>query len=366
MINRDNYLRIQAHLRYLRDVEQIEAQSVSRYKVYLDHLLIWADECQFAEAHQIELTLPSYLANYKKGRDGSSLAPSTVKKIIAVSKRALAWMKQEDPTGFRKLPARWISALNPPKLKPQVEEHQFISLEHVQRLVEVQVKDGDLATMRDQAAAALLFLSGMRPGAFCSLTLACVDLPNRMLKQWPQLGVATKNGKHATTYLLALPSLIDCVTRWDQVIRARLPSTAPWYTPVTSQWGAQWLSDAAPGKTRKTALAKQMRKLFAKAGVPYLSPHKFRHGHAVYALQHAKTMADYKAISMNLMHSDISITDGIYAPFATDEVRARMTHLLDASSSGSSGAGVTLDPDGDVNDADLIRQIAALIKRVKS
>ena len=45
-----------------------------------------------------------------------------------------------------------------------------------------------------------------------------------------------------------------------------------------------------------------MRKLFEFADLPYKSPHKFRHGHAVYALQHAKTMADYKAVSMNLMH----------------------------------------------------------------
>jgi hypothetical protein len=70
-----------------------------------------------------------------------------------------------------------------------------------------------------------------------------------------------------------------------------------------------------------------MRKLFTTANLPYKSPHKFRHGHAVYALQRAKTMADYKAVSMNLMHDDIRVTDGIYAPLISDEVRQRVAQL---------------------------------------
>jgi hypothetical protein len=38
-------------------------------------------------------------------------------------------------------------------------------------------------------------------------------------------------------------------------------------------------------------------------------------------------MADYKAVSMNLMHKDIRITDGIYAPLLGDEVRERVARL---------------------------------------
>ncbi len=55
-------------------------------------------------------------------------------------------------------------------------------------------------------------------------------------------------------------------------------------------------------------------------GLPQKSPHQFRHGHAVYVLQHAKTVADYKAVSMNLMHVDIRVTDGICPPLAGHEV----------------------------------------------
>jgi hypothetical protein len=51
----------------------------------------------------------------------------------------------------------------------------------------------------------------------------------------------------------------------------------------------------------------------------------------VYALQHAKTMADYKAVSMNLMHEDIRVTDGIYAPLAGHEVQQRIAGLTGPS-----------------------------------
>jgi hypothetical protein len=62
-----------------------------------------------------------------------------------------------------------------------------------------------------------------------------------------------------------------------------------------------------------------------------MPPDQFRHGHAVYALQHAKTMADYKAVSMNLMHEDIRVTDSIYAPLARHEVQQRIAGLTGGS-----------------------------------
>lgn len=41
-------------------------------------------------------------------------------------------------------------------------------------------------------------------------------------------------------------------------------------------------------------------------------------------------MADYKAISMNLMHEDIKITDEIYAPLISNEEQLRISRLSDS------------------------------------
>ena len=209
----------------------------------------------------------------------------------------------------------------------RLAEHEFVTLEEMLRLCALPIDEDDLALRRDQAAAALLFLSGMRATAFGTLPIAAVDLSSRTIKQWPALGVATKNGKSATTYLLDIPELLRVVEAWDAIVRAQLPSTAMWYAPVVSRWGEQVLSADPPGANRGQAVAKRMRHLFEIAGLPTHSPHKFRHGHAVYALQHAKTMADYKAVSMNLMHEDIRVTDGIYAPLASNEVQERIAAL---------------------------------------
>jgi hypothetical protein len=39
-------------------------------------------------------------------------------------------------------------------------------------------------------------------------------------------------------------------------------------------------------------------------------------------------MSDHKAVSLNLMHNDIKMTDSIYAPILSDEVRKRIDGLV--------------------------------------
>ncbi len=116
------------------------------------------------------------------------------------------------------------------------------------------------------------------------------------IKQWPKLGVKTKGGKHATTYLLDIPDLVQIVARWDQVVRERLPASALWYAPLATD-GMSFLNSSAPGETRRDKVAKGLKRLCKVAGVRYRSPHKLRHGHAVYALKQAQDVATYKAVS---------------------------------------------------------------------
>ena len=136
-----------------------------------------------------------------------------------------------------------------------------------------------------------------------------------------------RTAKAATTYLLPIPDLLDAAGEWDDFVRRQDPLPAVWYPPIISLWGELQLAPDPPGAHRNIGLNKRLRQLFEAADLPYKSAHKFRHGHAVYALQHASTMADYKAVSMNLMHSDIRVTDSIYAPLAGDEVKNRIANL---------------------------------------
>ncbi len=175
--------------------------------------------------------------------------------------------------------------------------------------------------------ACLLFVSGMRVGAASSLPIQALLLAEREVHQWASLGVRTKNHKSAITYLLEIPELLATIERWDRIVRPQLPLTAAWYAPIVNRWGEQTLSAIAPGKNRTVATNKRLKALFVRAGRKPKSAHKFRHGHAVYGRQHAPTINDYKAVSQNLMHSDISITDGIYAPRPESEMKRRISGI---------------------------------------
>jgi hypothetical protein len=167
------------------------------------------------------------------------LAPATLKKVIQTTKRFFTWLKMTYPREFHGLPQTWIEALQMPRhLQPAVN-HVFVTLEEVRHIAALKIDERDLALQRDQAAAILLFLSGMRAGAFSTLPIKAVDLDQRTIMQLPTLGVRTKNGKSATTYLLDIPDLLAVMAKWDAFIRTRLPSTAMWFTPSISHWGSK-------------------------------------------------------------------------------------------------------------------------------
>jgi hypothetical protein len=51
------------------------------------------------------------------------------------------------------------------------------------------------------------------------------------------------------------------------------------------------------------------------------------YGHIHYGLERAKTMADFKAVSMNAMHSSMKITDEFYSNLNDGEVQKRINSL---------------------------------------
>jgi integrase len=65
----------------------------------------------------------------------------------------------------------------------------------------------------------------------------------------------------------------------------------------------------------------------ARAGVPYKYPHQLRHGHTVYGLKNARTIEELKAVSQNIMHASMTITDGIYGNLLTNEVQNVISSL---------------------------------------
>jgi integrase len=230
------------------------------------------------------------------------------------------------PQRYHLIKSSWIEQLTPPRgsrMESHLVEHQAYSLADVLKITRVPVET--LRQKRGQVAAAMLFLSGMRADALASLPIFCVDLLKREIRQLPELGVRTKNRKAALTYLLDIPELLAVVSDWDRLVRLHPPETL-WYATLTRDGMTMTVTTAAH-LGRSDLVPRDLRPVCALAGVPYLSPHKLRHGFAVYALKLASNMAELKAISQNLMHSSVTITDSIYARLVNDDVRTLIGSL---------------------------------------
>lgn len=203
------------------------------------------------------------------------------------------------------------------RLDSRLQVRHFYSLEDVLQLVAVSTET--LRQDRAKAGACILFLSGMRAEALASLPISCVDLENNQIMQLPELGVRTKNSKAAITYLLDIPELLDVVSSWDQRVR-RLPPNALWYSTVTRD-GMTLTTTTKAFNERHHLIGEDMKLICELAGIPYLSPHKLRHGHVVHALKQARNMAELKAISQNVMHASTTITDQVYGKLIANDVQ---------------------------------------------
>jgi hypothetical protein len=84
------------------------------------------------------------------------------------------------------------------------------------------------------------------------------------------------------------------------------------------------LITASIGEHRSTLARQNIKAWIESQGLPYHSPHKFRHGHIHYGLEHAKDIAGFKAISMNALHSSMEITDEFYSNLNDGDVQNRI------------------------------------------
>jgi integrase len=163
--------------------------------------------------------------------------------------------------------------------------------------------------------------------------------------------VRTKNRRAGVTFLLNIPDLLAAVADWDAYVRTFAGPDDVWYAPVA------WLNTAEPLKQRQLtaqkstdstphrgqALRHALKGLFDLAGLPYMHPHLFRHGHALYGLKQATTLEEFKAVSMNLMHANMGITDGVYGMLSATDVKTVRERLGQTTQEADPISTIVLD-----------------------
>lgn len=329
MIERENYKLVMAYLDYRLRVMQNDPKTVRNAWVCLKHMLQWADAVPFARSADIRKPFPEYLLTARNDGRAVPLTPGRMEKTLAFARDLFLWAKREHPGRFRTIRDPWIQSLQVRRsagAQSRLKRREFYTLEEIMKIVDTETpEENTLRFLRDKAALAFLFISGMRDGAFVTLPIGAVDIPNRRIFQLPELGIQTKNSKAAVTTLLPIPRLLEIVSAWDA--RLRTVSQDPhfaWYTRLG--WDGEALDPndliAAHRKYtgRVTSLRQGLIDLCRRAGVEYKSPHKARHGHGVYGIKRARTMAELKALSQNMMHANIATTDGTYGNLVEDDV----------------------------------------------
>lgn len=327
MIHRENYLLVLAHLTYRKSVMQNDEATVHTYWQSLKHLLQWADSRPFADAQKILPSFPEYLLTARNERHpnnqndkGKPLTPKYMVKVLSHARAFFKWIRLHEK-GYSGITEAWIETLKVRRsagTQSRLQTRSYWNLEDVRKIAAL--KPANLRERRDIAALVFIYLSGMRIGAFVTLPLECVDIKNRKVMQLPEMGVQTKNDKAAVTFLLPIPDLLKIVESWDAFMRSQTGSYN-WFPKINPD-GEKLVAGLLYGKYtgRTETFDKGMQNLCKKAGITYKSPHKLRHGHGVYGVKNAKDIAELKAISQNLMHENIGITDGIYGKLGENDL----------------------------------------------
>lgn len=320
MINRQNWQDVKAFLAFHEGTLQNDATTIHRLRGALRHLLEWSDSTTFGNVRTLEPTFPAYLAS-RKDEAGKPYKVTGSEKTLQIARQFFDFARSEWNPRYRGISESWIYTLKPAKrnsAQSRLKEHKHFAFDEVMKIAAL--KPETLEVKRNIAAVCFLFLSGMRISAFMSLPINCVNIADNEISQLPEKGVRTKNRKAAITYLLQIPELLKVVTEWDNLVRAELLADDLWY-PVMRGNTDKLDSGRIATANRRTKFSQCLRALCDRAGVPYLSPHKIRHGHVVYALKNVKDLAGLKAISQNVMHESIQITDSIYGNLSGGDVK---------------------------------------------
>lgn len=334
MVNRKNYQAVKDYLRWKVEVENVKPMTIDHTWSALKMFLIWSDATEITDCDRKRPTFPKWVIEHQRSNGHTSTRNQDF--IVMVARNFAQWASVHKTKSIN---SAWVDSLRLGRQPKRQTEHQAVTPEMVQDILSIK---SDLEHIQAaQAAAAFLFLSGMRITAFMTMPIACFDATRRTVIQSPERGMRTKFDKAATTTLLDIPEFMEVVWRWDERRRREAIDLTmeQWYWTPNARAGRLASKDAGCG------LRHNLKWLFETAGHDPMSPHKFRHGHAVYALTRAHDVADLKAISQNLMHSNLGITDGIYAILGESDMQARIAALGNAPAQNGSGNHAPVTPD---------------------
>ncbi|RKE79913.1 site-specific integrase [Rhizobium sp. AG855] len=259
----------------------------------------------------------------KSGKGG--LSASTIVHTFGHLKAFFEWLAVQD--GYRRsITAQLYNHFNSPMYLSELASAaapKFVPAPEQIRLMLDGMPTQHLAHRRDRAMIAALFLFGVRDGALISLCIKHVDIDQKRVFQDAR-EVKTKFSKTSIVDWFPVGEDIErIIIDWITELKAMgaseddpLIPTAPFKPWIGRQRiELEFLTTAAP-------VRRVVQKAAAAAGVPRFKPHAIRSTVAKHCDELAGSMRDFKVISQNFGHEQISTTTKYYGEVDPDTKQA--------------------------------------------
>lgn len=224
-----------------------------------------------------------------------------------------------------------IQYLNPTdeekKLANQKKPINKPTLEYVIKLCE-SIKINNAIDLRDRAIIAFLLITGVRHKALITLPLGCLRIDKGVVDQDPLLGVETKFSKKIISFIFNFDDrLVKYIVEWvNYLISKGFGSQDPLFPCAKNNYSAEsnCFENANDVEAKfwkhHERLRCVLKKRSSETGLPYFSPHTFRHATIELGLKHINTGEELKAFSQSMGHERITTTLTDYGNLTADQL----------------------------------------------
>lgn len=294
------FAQVEAFCRALELERGASLHTVRSYRADLLAYLRWAQRMQLDPLCLRHRQLRRYLADM----DAAAYERTTINRHLSALRSFFKWLNatgitENDPAGALQGPAL-PSRL--PKPMADAEVAQLLEV-HAARASELGEGSAQAAKeLRDQAVLEFIYASGVRVSEAASLSIADVDLANRMAKVFGK-GSKERIVLIHDTAAVAMEAYLRCG-------RPLLLGAAACDAFFLSARGKPWSADS---------IRQMFKRTLAQAGLdPAFSPHSLRHAFATGMLEGG---ADLRSVQEMLGHSNLSTTQ-IYTHVSPERLRA--------------------------------------------
>lgn len=284
-----------------RKAAGLSAKTLDWYKVQLTMYYRWLSATGAAD-----LLARRTVERYLNARRDEGLAPTSVAGAHRALRVFYAWLVER--AYIEKSPLDGMKLRKPARKVPR-----RALLDDYERLLN-SIDPTTWVDLRDRLLIKTLFLCGVRVSEAVGLAVSDIDVTAKLL--------AVNRGKTGGRLVPVLPAVIEEFLAYlyarPRVERAEL---------FLSAHGDL----SARGLLTTNGVRQMLRRRCRAAGIPYLNPHSFRHGLAMYLLNRGGDMSMAQRI---LGHSRIQTTAENYAQWITEDLSREFAEKMAGVSRG--------------------------------